>query len=123
MFAEMFNYDGDYGRDARIEFMAKQALTLGGYEWYRTMQGFWDWSVQDSNARRATVGLLYLLLRLLPASVGRGAALSVVNTITKKVRSQFPEDRPSPQEIQEVVEDLMKQIPPEDLPDLGALPK
>lgn len=66
MFAEMFNYDGDYGRDARIEFMAKQALTLGGYEWYRTMQGFWDWSVQDSNARRATVGLLYLLLRLLP---------------------------------------------------------
>ena len=123
MFAEMFNYDGDYERDARIEFMAKQALTLGGYEWYRTMQGFWEWSVQDSNARRATVGLLYLLLRLLPASVGRGAALSVVNTITKKVRSQFPEDRPSPQEIQAVVEDLMKQIPPEDLPDLGALPK
>ena len=103
IFAEMLNTDGDYGRDARIEFLAKQVLTMGGYEWYKTLGGFWQWSVRDANSRSATVGLLYLLLRLVPASIGRGAALATVNQLTKRIKNPAPDKRPSKEEIQETI--------------------
>ncbi len=112
IFAEMLNTDGDYGRDSRIEFLAKQVLTMGGYEWYKTLGGFWQWSVRDANSRSATVGLLYLLLRLVPASIGRGAALATVNQLTKRIKNPAPDKRPSKEEIQETIEDLGKLLPP-----------
>lgn len=112
-FQAMLDYDGDPTKDSRVEFMAKQLLTLGGYEWLKSAEGFWDWGTDTSNptARKATVGLLYLLLRLIPASVMRGATLALVNQVTKKIQSPRPEDWPSREEIIDVIEDIENKLP------------
>ena len=105
------------GKESKLVFAGKQLLTLGGYEMMKTAEGFWSWGtdVKNPSARKESVGLLFLLLRLLPASVYRGALLSTARTITKKVESPRPTDWPTQDEINRAVESVKAKIPDDKL--------
>lgn len=94
--------------DTYPEFIAKQMATFGAYGMYKSMSGYWDWAsnVYNPSARKSSVALLFMLLRLLPASVARGALMGTVNTMVKRIRSPRPDDWPSPSEIRELVEEV-----------------
>lgn len=120
MIQQMTNFDGDPLHDNFIEFAGKQFLTLGGYEMMKTMSGYWDWATDTYNpsARKASVGLLFMLLRLLPASVWRGGLLMTANTITRKIKSSRPEDWPEQAEIDDLLNQVKGRLPEGVLDDL-----
>ena len=109
--------DGDAIHDSFVEFVGKQALTGGMYGWYKTLGGYWKWAADSYNpsARKSSVSLLFMLLRLLPASLLRGGLMMTTNALVKKIKSPRPEDWPSPEEIADVIEDIEKYIPDEKL--------
>lgn len=117
MLQQMMSLDGDATHDTFIEFLGKQALTMGAYGWYKSLGGWWDWASDTYNpsARKSTVSLIFMLLRLLPSGLTRGAMLTTTNMMVKKLKSPKPEDWPSPQEIEEVISDLSAKIPDNDL--------
>ena len=86
----------------------------------KTAEGFWSWgtNMKNTSARRESVGLLFLLLRLLPSSVYRGAVLSTARTITKKINSPRPSDWPSQDEINRAIESVKSKIPDDKLAEL-----
>ena len=108
------------GKEGKIIFAGKQFLTLGGYEMLKTAEGFWSWgtNMKNTSARRESVGLLFLLLRLLPSSVYRGAILTTARTITKKTKSPRPSDWPSQDEINRAIESVKSKIPDDKLAEL-----
>lgn len=114
---EMTSIDGDALHDSFGEFLAKQMATGGMYGMYKSFGGYWDWATDTykPTARKASVSLLFMLIRLLPASVMRGAMLSTVNTMVKRIRSPRPDDWPSPSEMQDIVEQLQRHIPDDKL--------
>lgn len=115
---QMTSLDGDAIHDSFAEFIGKQALTLGAYGWYKSMGGYWKWAADSykPSARKYTVSLLFMLLRLLPASAMRGGMMATVNQLTKKIKSSKPEDWPKPHEINEIITQLQSQIPAHKLP-------
>ena len=117
---QMTSLDGDALHDSFAEFVGKQALTGGTYGWYKTMGGYWKWATDTYNpsSRKASVSLLFMLMRLLPASIGRGALMTTVNMMVKRIKSPRPDDWPSPQEIEAVIADLEKHIPAEKVQEL-----
>ena len=117
---QMTSLDGDALHDSFAEFVGKQALTGGLYGWYKTMGGYWKWASDTYNpsARKSSVSLLFMLMRLLPASIGRGALMTTVNMMVKRIKSPRPDDWPSPQEIEAVIADLEKHIPAEKIQEL-----
>lgn len=98
----MLDWDGDPTHDSTFEFVGKQALTFGGYAMLKTLEGYWNWANLDrgqAGIRRESVGLMFILLRLMPASLWRGAAMKTASVMTKKLKSPRPEDWPSPSEM------------------------
>lgn len=114
----MTDLDGDPSKNSTMEFLGKQLLTGGLYDQFKTLQGFWSWATDSykPTARKAAVGLLFLLIRLMPASVFRGALLSTVGTLTRRIRSPRPDDWPSVAEINEVIDDIQKHLPDTEVP-------
>ena len=110
---QMFSIDDDALHDSFAEFLGKQALTMGTYAWFKTLEGYWDWATDsyNPNSRKYIAGLLFMLLRLLPASVGRGALLQVTNQLTRRIKSPRPEDWPSKAQIKEVMDDIVDKLP------------
>ena len=117
VFQQMMSIDGDALHDSFIEFVGKQALTLGTYGWHKSLGGYWKWATDSYNpsARKYSVGLLFMLLRLMPASVLRGGLMYTTNAIVKKIKSPRPEDWPSKQEIADLIEEIEAKIPDEKL--------
>lgn len=118
---QMLDIDGDATHDSFIEFAGKQLLTFGQYDMFKTLEGYWDWATDSTNPslRKYSVGLLFMLIRLLPAGVGRGALLSLTNKVTKKIKSSNPEDWPSQAEIDSLLSKVKEKIPQETLDKLG----
>ena len=113
MLQQMTSLDSDATHDTFAEFLGKQALTLGAYGWYKSLGGWWRWA-SDSykpSARKSTVSLLFMLLRLLPSGLTRGALLTTTNMLVKKLKSPKPEDWPTPGEIEDVLQEFSEKVP------------
>lgn len=118
---QMTSIDGDALHDSWIEFGIKNALTFGGYNMMKTMSGMWSWASNSDNPsfRKQSVGLLFILLRLLPSSVWRGAVLQVAHQLTRRISSPDPQDWPSRHEIESAIDDIRNQLPSSVLNQLG----
>lgn len=112
-FQQMLSIDGDALNDNFAEFLGKQVLTGGLYGWYKSMGGWWGWATDSYNpsARKSSVGLLYMLLRFLPASFLRGGLMMTATALLKKTSSPRPEDWPTPQEISDIIGKIENQVP------------
>lgn len=110
---KLAKFDTANNRIPWLKFAGLQAVTLGTYDWYRSATGMWEWGtrVERSSARRESVGLLYLLLRLLPSSIWRGGALAGAHMITSKVKSPRASDWPSQQEINRALREVKSKLP------------
>ena len=114
---QMTSLDGDALHDSFIEFAGKQFLTFGAYEMIKTAEGYYSWAVDSykPTARKFAVSFLFMLLRLMPASVSRGALMTLAGTITSKMKSPNPEDWPSKGEIDSLINRVKEKIPDEKL--------
>lgn len=114
---QMTSLDGDALHDSFIEFAGKQFLSMGAYEMMKTAEGYYKWATDSykPTARKFAVSFLFMLLRLMPASVGRGALMTLAGTITSKMKSPNPEDWPSKGEIDSLINRVKEKIPDEKL--------
>ena len=120
MFQQMTSIDGDGTHDMFVEFVGKQFLTFGAYGMMKTMGGYYKWATDSyqPTARKFSVSFMFMLLRLMPASVGRGAVMAAANQITKKMKSSNPNDWPSKGDIDNVIDMIKDKIPEEKLKDV-----
>lgn len=117
---QMTSIDGDGTHDMFAEFVGKQFLTFGAYGMVKTLGGYYKWAADSyqPSARKYSVSFMFMLLRLMPASVGRGAIMAAANQITKKMKSSNPDDWPSKGEIDNVIDMIKDKIPEEKMKDV-----
>lgn len=109
----LFELDGDPNHDSPLEFAGKNLLSFGLYDMVKSVEGYWNWLNPDNNKRgmgRDAIGLLYIFLRMMPASPLRGALLRTTTMLTKRSKSPDPTDWPSRQEVESHMKDITARL-------------
>lgn len=117
----MFDFDGDPDHDSFGEFVGKQAMTFGTYALYKEWRGYAEYFQRLGRAKlgRDTARIIYMLLRLLPASVWRGGLMQSMGPILRKQKNGKMEGIPTKAELMKMASDLESKLP--DTPQVRAL--